>query len=124
MTSSQRIGDAQIAQAFFGAVPSQDGVRFRLWAPDARELALVLHDGAAAGTHPLARDRRRASSRRGSAARAPGDRYAYSPGRRRAAPDPASRFQPDGVHGPSQIVDPSRVSRGTTRGGGRAAPGT
>src|SRR5260221_3877494 len=25
----------------------------------------------------------------------------------RLSPDPASRFQPQGVHGPSQIIDPS-----------------
>jgi maltooligosyltrehalose trehalohydrolase len=36
-----------------------------------------------------------------------GDRYAYSIDGADPLPDPASRFQPDGVHGWSEIVDPS-----------------
>jgi maltooligosyltrehalose trehalohydrolase len=35
----------------------------------------------------------------------PGDRYAYRVGGKGPFPDPASRYQPDGVHGFSQIVD-------------------
>jgi maltooligosyltrehalose trehalohydrolase len=35
-----------------------------------------------------------------------GLRYAYRLDGRRTRPDPYSRFQPDGVHGPSQVVDP------------------
>src|SRR5262249_43740293 len=36
-------------------------------------------------------------------------------------PDPASRFQPDGPHGPSQVIDPSafRWTDGAWRGRGR-----
>ena len=99
-------GDTQIAQAFFGAVPSQDGVRFRLWAPDANEILLVLHDGKAAGTHPLARTEGGMFETwvRGAAA---GDTYAYRMNGDEPRPDPASRFQPQGVHGASQIVDPA-----------------
>lgn len=40
------------------------------------------------------------------AARA-GDRYSYRIGGGPARPDPASRFQPDGIHGPSEVIDPS-----------------
>ena len=36
----------------------------------------------------------------------PGDRYAYRLDGDRTLPDPASRFQPEGVHGPSQVIDP------------------
>jgi maltooligosyltrehalose trehalohydrolase len=36
----------------------------------------------------------------------PGDRYVYRLDDQRERPDPASRFQPEGVHGPSQVVDP------------------
>ena len=35
-----------------------------------------------------------------------GDRYRYRLDNDRVLPDPASRFQPEGVHGPSQVVDP------------------
>ena len=94
----------RIAPAFYGAVPSQDGVRFRIWAPNAQELALVLHDGKAAGTHPLARTEGGIFETwvRGASA---GDTYAYRMNGGEPRPDPASRFQPQGVHGPSQIVD-------------------
>jgi maltooligosyltrehalose trehalohydrolase len=39
-----------------------------------------------------------------------GDRYAYLLDGEGPFPDPASRFQPEGVHGPSQIVDPSQFA--------------
>ena len=35
-----------------------------------------------------------------------GDRYRYHLDGDRLLPDPVSRYQPDGVHGPSQIVHP------------------
>jgi len=35
----------------------------------------------------------------------PAARYWYTPDGREKFPDPASHFQPDGVHGPSQIID-------------------
>jgi maltooligosyltrehalose trehalohydrolase len=90
--------------AFFGAVPSQDGVRFRAWAVGASRISLQLHDGAAAGQHPLAPvgDGLFETWVKGAA---PGNRYTYVLDDGPPLPDPASRFQPDGVHGPSQIVD-------------------
>ena len=36
-----------------------------------------------------------------------GNRYRYRLSGQDAFPDPASRFQPDGPHGPSQVVDPT-----------------
>jgi maltooligosyltrehalose trehalohydrolase len=36
----------------------------------------------------------------------PGARYQYVLDGQKERPDPASRFQPDGVHGPSQVIDP------------------
>ena len=93
------------AQApFFGAVPSQDGVRFRVWAPDARVLELVLYDGEAAGTHPLANVGSGLYETWVERAAA-GNRYAYRLDDN-DLPDPASRFQPEGVHGSSQVIDP------------------
>ena len=35
-----------------------------------------------------------------------GSRYKYRLDRGQSYPDPASRFQPEGVHGPSEVVDP------------------
>lgn len=39
-----------------------------------------------------------------------GDRYTYFIDGKGPFPDPASRFQPEGPHGPSQLVDPNRFS--------------
>jgi maltooligosyltrehalose trehalohydrolase len=39
-----------------------------------------------------------------------GDRYRYTVGGQGPFPDPVSRYQPEGVHGPSQVVDPSRFA--------------
>lgn len=86
----------------WGANLTPDGVAFRLWAPTARSVALVLEDenrtigmragengwyehvepGARAGTH-----------------------YRYEIDGEVRVPDPASRFQPAGLDGPSQVVD-------------------
>src|SRR6185295_924709 len=90
----------------FGALPVGGGIRFRIWAPAVRDLAVVLHDGSARGTHLPGRDDEGVFDLivEGAAA---GDRYSYRLDSGELRPDPASRFQPEGVHGPSQVVDPS-----------------
>lgn len=90
----------------FGAVPVRGGVAFRVWAPSAPELTLVLHDGRAAGGHAMARDSEGAFELIVDGAAA-GDRYSYQFGNGTLRPDPASRFQPEGVHGPSEVIDPN-----------------
>src|SRR5262245_48074869 len=93
------------AASAFGALPCDHGVRFRVWAPRARVLELVLDDGRAAGSYRLDRDAAGTFEILVDDARA-GDRYVYRLDGGPPRPDPASRFQPDGVHGPSQVVDP------------------
>ncbi len=39
----------------------------------------------------------------------PGTRYRFVLDNETERPDPASRFQPEGVHGPSETVDPARI---------------
>jgi maltooligosyltrehalose trehalohydrolase len=41
----------------------------------------------------------------------PGDLYGYRLDGQGPFPDPASRYQPEGVHGPSQIIDPASYAR-------------
>ncbi|WP_262918585.1 malto-oligosyltrehalose trehalohydrolase [Telluribacter sp. SYSU D00476] len=41
---------------------------------------------------------------------APGTRYFYRPDDEKDFPDPASHYQPEGVHGPSEVVDHSAYS--------------
>ena len=77
--------------------------QFRVWAPLARRIEV----------HLLGRDNRIVPlqlSPRGYHEAviqnvAPGDHYFYRLDEANERPDPASRFQPEGVHGPSQVVD-------------------
>jgi maltooligosyltrehalose trehalohydrolase len=90
----------------FGAVPVDGGVKFRVWAPSVSRLGLVLHDGSAAGCRHMCRDSDGVFEAFVDGAKA-GDRYQYRLDNGDLRPDPASRFQPDGVHGPSEVIDPS-----------------
>ncbi len=86
------------------------GTHFRVWAPRSRtvQVRLVGAEGAAAVEHELAPEGGGYfSALIGEASH--GQRYwlVLDSG---AFPDPVSRFQPEGSHGPSQIVDPSRFS--------------
>jgi maltooligosyltrehalose trehalohydrolase len=76
------------------------GVRFRLWAPGAKSVDLALpgksismkaNDGWYEHVEPQA---------------GPGTRYRYRIDGELLVPDPASRFQPEDVDGPSEVVDP------------------
>ena len=87
-----------------GAEVAGDGVRFRVWAPARREVAVAIEGG---GEHALTRQEGGYFS--GIVAEAgDGTRYRFRLDGGDAFPDPASRFQPEGPHGPSQVVDPSR----------------
>jgi maltooligosyltrehalose trehalohydrolase len=85
------------------------GSLFRVWAPAHREVAVVLEDasGAALADRPLQPEPDGYySSVVDEAAVGMLYRFRLGPGGDRL-PDPASRFQPAGPNGPSQIVDPS-----------------
>jgi maltooligosyltrehalose trehalohydrolase len=87
-----------------GAWPESGGVRFRVWAPEAKALRVLFEPP---GPAPVSLERFLDGTFGTLITGAKtGDRYRYEVDGGRALPDPASRFQPDGVHGPSQIVDP------------------
>jgi malto-oligosyltrehalose trehalohydrolase len=83
------------------------GVRFRFWAPAHAQIHLVLGDGdgdqilpmtgVGEGWHELT-----------LAGGQAGLRYRFSLPDGMRVPDPASRFQPDDVHGPSEVIDPAQ----------------
>src|ERR1700676_5339797 len=86
----------------FGAEFQPGGsVRFSLWAPNHERIAIELNDAPAAvpmrregdGWHRLMTDRA-----------GPGSRYRFILPDGFAVPDPASRYQPADVHGPSEVV--------------------
>ncbi|MFT4248127.1 MAG: malto-oligosyltrehalose trehalohydrolase, partial [Pseudomonas sp.] len=91
---------AGLAQPRWGAWPVGDGgVHFALWAPSAREVALLLDDGR---SHPLAPQ---ADGFHAALVRcAPGTRYRFRIDGAEPVPDPASRWQPEGVHGASAVL--------------------
>jgi maltooligosyltrehalose trehalohydrolase len=91
----------------FGATPTAAGTRFVVPAPRAHGLTLLLESGARAGERlPLA-PAGDGSWRADVAGVRAGDRYRLLLDGRGPWPDPASRRQPDGVHGPSEVVDPA-----------------
>ncbi|WP_458757071.1 malto-oligosyltrehalose trehalohydrolase [Afipia sp. TerB] len=83
----------------FGATIEKGGVSFRLWAPAARRVDLMLpapHEMRSAGdgwftTHVPAAG--------------PGSQYRFRIDGDLQVPDPASQFQPDDIFGPSEVVD-------------------
>jgi maltooligosyltrehalose trehalohydrolase len=98
-----------------GALPHAGGVWFRVWAPGASSVELRLRrDALPAGSYQLPAPGSRLPApgvwETFVAEARPGDRYAYSIDGKDPLPDPASRFQPDGVHGWSEIVDPGRFT--------------
>ena len=89
-----------------GAWPDAGDVSFRVWAPSWNRVELLFDPG-------LTSSRRRTLAPTGDGMFsgrfndvAAGDRYAYLLDGEGPFPDPASRFQPQGVHGPSAVVDP------------------
>jgi maltooligosyltrehalose trehalohydrolase len=99
---------APVRRRPIGAEPqSGGGVHFRLWAPRCREVAVAIE-----GLEPVALQSETSGyfSLWSLPARA-GMRYRFRlNGGEAALPDPASRFQPEGPHGPSEIVDPGEFA--------------
>jgi len=90
----------------FGAWPDTGGTRFRVWAPAAQEAWLAIERPDAADDERPLRPNGDGTFEGWMPDVGPGARYWYRLDGGPALPDPASRFQPDGVHGPSEVVDP------------------
>ena len=92
------------ASLHLGAALQEGTATFRVWAPRCRSVEVVIE-----GRKPEALAARedgvfeRALPRIGA-----GARYQYRLDGERYRPDPVSRFQPEGVHGPSVVVEPGR----------------
>jgi len=90
-------------------VPS-GGTSFRVWAPGKNRVAVVLCDEQERTIAEFAMD----AEERGYFSRWIAEANAnvlygfYVDDQRRLLPDPASRFQPQGPGGPSQVIDPGR----------------
>jgi maltooligosyltrehalose trehalohydrolase len=93
-----------------GAVGSPDGpFLFRVWAPAAKRVDLVLIDGDS--RRGVAMQAEVGGYHRHEEAQVPeGRRYAFRLDGGPERPDPCSLFQPDGPHGPSAVVRPGRFA--------------
>jgi maltooligosyltrehalose trehalohydrolase len=91
----------------FGAEVVSGGAHFRVFAPKRKRVEVVIESGPLA-EHVRALDRDADGWFAGFVPELrSGVRYRYRLDGGDAFPDPASRFQPQGPHGPSEIVDPS-----------------
>jgi maltooligosyltrehalose trehalohydrolase len=83
-----------------GAIPVADGlVQFRVWTPDARRVEVRVRGGV----HELEQEGDGTWS--AVVIAEVGDDYVYALDGGRDLPDPCSRFQPEGIRGPSRVVD-------------------
>jgi maltooligosyltrehalose trehalohydrolase len=88
-----------------GATPVPGGTRFEVWAPEASQIDVRIEGrNVTAALRPDGTTGNWIGMLEGITA---GDRYRLRVDGGSWLPDPASRFQPDGVHGPSEIVDRS-----------------
>ena len=85
----------------FGAKLTAEGVLFRLWAPAARRVDLLLDK-----PHALKRGEHGWFSAEIAGVKA-GSYYRFRIDNEVDVPDPASAFQPDDVFGPSEVIDHS-----------------
>ncbi|MDQ3804470.1 MAG: malto-oligosyltrehalose trehalohydrolase, partial [Acidobacteriota bacterium] len=93
----------------FGARPQEDGsTLFRVWAPLAESVAVKIVGGEAQ-TVSMGRGDEDVFEARVAGVGAGAD-YFYLLDGERERPDPASRFQPAGVHGPSRVVRPEEFA--------------
>ncbi len=104
----------------FGASLAGDSCEFRIWAPAAKTVTLRLINERGSqdwamqytGNHCFALQ----------VFARPGDRYFYIVDQNKPVPDPVSRLLPEGVHGPTEIVDPEKFAWMETDAGWRGLP--
>ncbi len=80
---------------------ASETTHFRVWAPERSKVGVVFDNGQS----PLELSKEQGFFSGTSESARPGTQYRFQLDGGEAYPDPASRFQPDGPHGSSEIVD-------------------
>ncbi len=108
MTANSKESDGRMMSgsrtAPLGATITSEGVDFGIWAQAAERLEVVVETGGEATSYPMERNGQgvyRTLVRDAGA----GSFYRFSVDGAPGTPDPRSRFQPFGVHGPSEVID-------------------
>lgn len=91
-----------------GANVAGDTCIFRVWAPVAKTVTLRLVDER--GTNDLPMQFAGDNFFELKTFAGAGDRYFYIVDQNKPVPDPVSRLLPEGVHGPTEIVDPAKFA--------------
>lgn len=114
-SSSTAPSQVGLTSCRFGPLLTAEGVRFRLWAPNVAQAHVRLAHGG-----------RRAMEAAGGGwfeldlpGVGPGTDYVFVLEDGTQIPDPASRWQPQGVHGVSRVVDPAAFKWGDNDWHGR-----
>ncbi len=90
----------------FGATVRDAATEFCVWAPEAEMVEVILESPVRQGKAHAMTLHPEGYHCALIAGIGDGDLYRYQLADKGTFPDPASRFQPQGVHGPSQVVDP------------------
>ena len=96
-----------------GARIGREGVTYRVWAPDHRKISVLVTSPTVDREFPLVAETNGYWSAIDPEGKA-GDLYQFLFPDGRLRPDPMSRFQPQGVHGPSACIDPAAFRWGAT----------
>ncbi|HEY2170910.1 MAG TPA: malto-oligosyltrehalose trehalohydrolase, partial [Candidatus Angelobacter sp.] len=98
---------SKAALKMLGAHLAGDNCNFSVWAPSAKTVTLRLINDQGSHDWPM-------QSSDGfftlQAFARHGDKYFYIVDQNKPVPDPVSRLLPEGVHGPTEIVDPEKFS--------------
>ncbi|RDK00180.1 malto-oligosyltrehalose trehalohydrolase [Paraburkholderia lacunae] len=100
-----------------GAAGTTPRTRFRFWAPSCATAQVEIESGPAQGAHDMAPGGNgwfEATVDCGA-----GTLYRFRLDGKLAVPDPSSRFQPQDVHGPSEVIDPRAYRWDNTHWHGR-----
>ncbi len=106
MFTDSRSSSAPVPEQRLGAIPlTANRTHFRVWAANCKTVAVEIPREGETQSHPLTQEEEGYFAGTIAGAK-PSDCYAYRLDGGLSRPDPVARFQPQGVHGASQIIDP------------------